>query len=380
MLNRLPEEVLNRVIRHLDTPETLADLSHLSLVSSQLSSSIWSYRSRHPVFQSSTQAQQYLKAYKKPQTQVETLIVCRGERRKVVQVKVGRKKVSKELEDSVTEEELVQLCRVLSNLKEIRLEEPSFATLRRRQIGFALNLSQLRNLSIIGRSSASTAENEGGFNLTAIGQILDTVPQLKHLELRNIRSSKTSLSGIPQPTFQLSSFSLFTSHFLTSSQLTWLLSSSTNAESLRTIEFYLPRNVLPYELHSIYWAPIRVTSLFISCENVRVIESIPLHCPHLEQFELNLLSRQELVDARKLLKNSTQYRRLKEIRDSSKREGGGLNLGSMAEGLLLYRRKVGISKIVLVSGMAREDGHLELKAVCRVLGVALEQWNKGMER
>ncbi|GAA5956879.1 hypothetical protein JCM3765_006627 [Sporobolomyces pararoseus] len=380
MLDKLPDEVLDRVIDHLFTPEALSDLSHLSLFSTRLSTSIRSYRSRHLVFQSSTQVQQYLKIHKQPDAQAKSLIIRKGQRRRVEQVKIGRKKSMQEVEDSVTEEELVQLCRIFPSLNDVRLEEPSFSTLRRRQIGFASNLSQLQTLSIIGRSPESTTDIEDGFNLSAIGQILTTVPQLKHLELRNIRSSKTSLSGIPHPTFQLSSFSLFTSSFPASSQLSWLLSSSTTAESLQTIKFQLPRNVLPYELHSIYWAPIRVTSLSISCENPEVVECIPLHCPHLERLEFNLLSRNnELVDARRLLKNSIQYRRLKEIRDLSKRDGGGMDLRSVAEGLLLYRKKVKLSRIVLSTGRREEKGLRELKAACRLLGVVFEQWSEGVQ-
>jgi hypothetical protein len=374
MLDKLAVEVLQRAIQNLDTLEQPSHLSRLALVSRRLSNSIRDYRTRHPVFQSSTQAQHYLGRRSGYDTEAESVTIRKGHRKRMEQVKVGRQKVTREVEDSVTAEELVALCQTYAGVVQLRLEEPAFTSLRRRQINFAASLSKLTILSIIGRLWSSEAPDDAGFNLTTVGQVLNTVPQLKHLELRNLRSSRTSLSGIPPPSFTLTSFSLFTTPFLTSSQLSWLLSSSTQAESLRTIDFNLPSTVYPYQLHSIYWAPIRVTTLSIECENPRVIEYMPLHCPHLERIEFKLVSRRdketESIDARLLLKNAIQYRRLQEIRDQTSQ--GGMDLRSLAEGLLLYRKKVSIRRISIWAEKRREDGFRELEEVCKVLGIGLE--------
>lgn len=371
MLQTLPEEVLERLCSHVGPYASVEALSSLALVSKQLAISVRNFRSRHPLVRSSTAARGYCRRHDTSSPHAVTLTIAKGTRTRVETVKVGRMKVVREVEDSVTEEDLVQLCRKSPKVVNLRLVEPGFSSLRRRQIGFASSLSNLRSLSIIGRQGSTADSPDLGFNLTTIGQILSTLPTLEHLELRNVRSSPTSLSGISPPSFHLSSLLLFTTPFLSPRHLTWLLSSSNESESLRTIKFHLPTSVLPFQLHPIYWAPIRVTSFYISCHDPKKIESMPSHLPHLERFEFNLLSEPSSVDGRMLLKTSNQYHRLREIRDYS--EAGGLDLRSLAEGLLLYRRRVKVEKITIRRGRKTEDGYRELWAVCGELSITLEE-------
>ncbi|GAA5895675.1 uncharacterized protein JCM6883_001584 [Sporobolomyces salmoneus] len=367
ILEKLPEEVLKRIICYLDTP------SDLATVSKRFSTLIRNYLSRDLVFRSSTAVQQYLKKNpKSPRIEGKYLTIAKGKRTRQKITKVGGRSKVLEWEDRVTEDELVELCRIHPHLVCLRIEEPAFSSLRRRQIGLLSNVSQLTNLSIIGRRYLDN-DDSNGFNLTTIGQILQTVPQLKHLELRNIKSSKTSLVGIPPPTFKLSSLSLFTPSFLSFSQLSWLLSSTTEAESLRTLKFYLPPNVLPFQLHSVYWAPIRVTSLYISCENPAVIESMPLHFPHLERFTFALLRRPDrnrsYIEARRIFLNSKKYETLKELSDESKR--GGMEPVLCMEGLMGF--KPGLRKITLRGGRYRESGLCQLKEYCREMDIVFEE-------
>ncbi|GAA5844052.1 hypothetical protein JCM5353_000128 [Sporobolomyces roseus] len=361
----LPKEVLDSIIAF--TSASPIDLSHLALVSTQFAQSVQFYRSFHTVLSSSTQTQQYLKrSSSKAGSQVQSIILERGRRTRAEKVKVGRSKVVREVEDSITEEELVKLCHISSKLVELRLDQLSFTSLRRRQVSFAASLSHLTRLSIIGRRGS----DDGGFSLTTVGQILETLPQLLHLKLRNLRSSAQSLSGLSPPTFHLRSFTLYTPPFLSSSQLSWLLDSSTFAESLRTLDFALPLDVLPSTLHSIYWAPIRVTSIHISSDNVQAIESMPSHCPHLERLSFDSSAR---IDVRRILKNALQYRRLNCVRDLSVDKAGGVDLRQMAEDLLRYQRKLRIRKIVIRSERKEEDGYRELKVVCQNLRILLEE-------
>ena len=365
MASNLPREVVDSIVAF--TSHSTTDLSHLALVSTRFAHSVQSYRSLHLLLSSSTQAQHYLKGLlRKAGQQTQSLTLQRGWRKRVEKVKMGRSKVEREVEDSITEEELVKLCQLSPSITALRLDQLSFTSLRRRQVSFASSLPHLTRLSIIGRLDS----NDGGFNLTTVGQILGTLPQLLHLKLRNLRSSPQSLSGLSPPTFHLRFLTLYATPFLHSSQLSWLLDSSTFAESLRTLDFFLPLDVLPSTIHSVYWAPIRVKALYISSANAQAIESMPLHCPHLERLSFESSTR---IDARNLLKNALQYRRVKCIRDQSIGEAGGMDLRHVAEGLLIYQRKLRIRKIVIRRGRKEEDGYRELGVVCRDLEVMMEE-------
>ncbi|GAA5830004.1 hypothetical protein JCM3766R1_006736 [Sporobolomyces carnicolor] len=375
MLHNLPGDVLDRIICHIDDRANRQNLYRLVLVSTRLAKVVQQHLSRHPVYRSSTATQRGSKCTLTPALAAEALVVGRGSRTKAATVKVGRAKVAQNVEDSVTEEDLVRLCQSYPRLVTLRLEEPRFNSLRRRQVGFAANLDRLTSLSIVGRGDASL----GGFSLTTVGQVLEGLSQLRHLELRHLQVSRASLAGLSPPSFQLSSFELVTDPFLRPSQLLWLLSSSTQAESLRTLRFHLPTDVVPFELHSIYWAPIRVTSLEITCASVAPIEAMPLHCPHLRRFTFNLLAPTKTdpkrrVNGTTLLKNALEYGGLRAVEDRS--EGIGMDLQTLAEGLLLVRKKLQIARVAVWNDRKTEPGYRALLEVCRLLSLPLFEFSR----
>ncbi|GAA6014019.1 hypothetical protein JCM11491_003490 [Sporobolomyces phaffii] len=362
----LPDEVLERVIQHLEESSGCASLSDLAVVSSRISRAVIAYRLRRPVLCSSAAVGRYLEQRAASARDAQALTIAKGTTSRTQKVKVGRTSTFREVEDSVTEDDVVKLCQMNPNLVAVEIVQPEFSSLRRRQISFASSLVHLRSLTIIGRSSTS------GFNFSTIGQIASTLPRLSHLSLGNLHSSPTSLAGIPRPSFHLSTFVLFTpAPFLSPSQLSWLLASSTESESLQTLKFHLPCSVLPYKLHSVYWSPIRVTSLYLSSRNARAIEAMPVHCPHLERFEFAAdSSAPPRVDARALLANARRYGRLREIRDHTTDLSNGIDLRSLAEGLLLYRKKLRIERVTIRTGRRGEDGFREAEEVCRILEIA----------
>ncbi|GAA5926959.1 hypothetical protein JCM1841_001598 [Sporobolomyces salmonicolor] len=312
MARKLPLEVVRGIVQAYDALPQPTEVVSLALVSSSFRAQVRQHLLMRIVISSSSSAQTLLKILNNDSDLCKlarTLTIARGPRKRLQTGGKGKKASQSWIEDSVTEVEFVQLCLKLEGVTEVHLREPAFVTLRRRQANFASSLSHLRTLSICGRPDSS----QPGFNLHTVGQILLTVPQLEHLALRNLHAFPTSFHGLSLPSFSLISLALFLTSNLSSSHLYWLLSSSMNADSLRTIASDL-HDLRPAQLHSVYWCTARVTKVALSSNVTGAIECISLHCPSLERLELRASA---LVDAEWLLRNACDYGTLKELVDES---------------------------------------------------------------
>ncbi|GAA5839971.1 hypothetical protein JCM11251_006575 [Rhodosporidiobolus azoricus] len=303
--------------------------------------------------------------------QARCLVIGRGARKRLQPAGRGKKKHEEWVEDAVTEEDLVKLCGKLPNLEAVHLREPFFVSLRRRQLGCLSSLSRLSTLSVSGRPSHP-------FSLHTVGQLLLTLPQLKHLALRNLSCPTSSFANLPQPSCHLVSFALFDSPAISGQQLSWLLHSSTNAESIRSLAFDIAPTVLPSTLHTVLWAPVRAFEISCTSEQAGSIEHLPRHCPSVRKYTFRSSRR---IDPVLLLKSCGVFGTVEQLVDASG-VGAGLHPIYLAAALL-EDRKGGVATIrsLCFSRQKRgEEGMRILRVVCRIKGISLSFFDAGVEK
>lgn len=283
-----------------------------------------------------------------------------------------RKAAPRWIENAITEGELVQLVAMLPALQELHLRELAFVSLRRRSLGdLTSHLGALHTLSIAGRPPLSSAHaSDTLFNLHTVGQIVVSLPQLRHLSLRHIHASPTSLQGLTFPTFALTSFALFSTPDLIPHHLHWLLRATSHAETMRTLA--LDWDQSPRILNPIRYAALRVEQLALTTSTPGVVEAFVLHCPSLKQLTLRA---SVPVNAARLLGNLEE--RLSELVDKSEGPGCGVDarmLGLIiAGGCLKQGRK--LRRLSIVGKKAEENRRAELVKACaeRQVIVTVEQ-------
>ncbi|ORY65632.1 hypothetical protein BCR35DRAFT_334610 [Leucosporidium creatinivorum] len=270
---------------------------------------------------------------------------------------------ARQVEDAVTEGELVQLATALPKLQAIHLRELAFTSLRRRSLSdFTSQLSSLHTLSISGRPAAapSSHPSDSLFNLHTVGQIVISLPQLRHLALRHIHASPTSLEGLsPYPTFTLTSFALYSTPNLTPKHLHWLLRSTSFAESLRTLA--LDWDSSPRILNPIRYSVLRVERLHLTTTTPGVVENFALHCPSLTRLTIKA---SVPVDGVRLFGNLEMP--LLELTDRSEGERNGLDRRMLS--LIIAGRSLRFArKLRRLSLAPREESERrleELKKAC----------------
>ncbi|BGP17721.1 hypothetical protein JCM10213_005301 [Rhodosporidiobolus nylandii] len=358
----LPAEVLQVILQAYSTIVSPAELAALATVSHSFRTLVRRQLHTHVEIRSSTSAKQLLDRIARDPalaSQAQSLTVSRGTRQRLQTAGKSRKKAQQWVEDSVAEEDIVKLCGRMQNLGAVHLREPAFATLRRRQIAFLAGLSSLRTLSISGRPSSP-------FNLHTVGQILLTLPNLQNLGLRHLRCYPDAFDALASPSCNLISFALFSTPDITPKQLAWLLSSTTEGESLRFLAFDILPSCHPSLLNAVKWAPVRATSIACTSSQPKAIEDLPLHCPSLRQFTFRASS---ALSPATLLTACNTFSTVVDLVDRSP-AGMGLAPRMLAEALLL-RAERRIERISLALGKRDEGGFPALKAVCRSLGITL---------
>ncbi|BGP49628.1 hypothetical protein JCM10450v2_005529 [Rhodotorula kratochvilovae] len=362
----LPDEVLQRIVDHVQATSTPAEIAQLAVVlPSQVSLALHT----QPVLASSISVQQYLQRLngdKGIAGLARVLKLQRGTRMVRRAPGRGRKAKEEQVEDAVTPEQLVLLAQRLSGLVELHLLEPSFDTLRRRQVDFASNLPHLRVLSIVGRSGAS----DRAFSLHTVGQILQDLPNLAHLALRNLHCYPSALAGLSPPACKLSSFALFSSPAITPEQLRWLLKPSIYADSLRSLAFDIPPHLPPSHLSSVKWAATPVTRLAVTSSRPEVVEGLPQHFPSLRRYTF---CSPAPVDPHRILASCVSCGPVDAIEDHS-RLNGATPL-AWAEALLYARKEPGLAslrRLSLAASRREEKGFAILEEVCDLLGVQLK--------
>ena len=262
------------------------------------------------------------------------------------------------VEDAVEPDDLVLLVGALPGMQELHLRELAFATLRRRHVQFASALSHLHTLSICG------SPGSGSFNLVTVGQVISSLPQLKHLALRHIHVHPSALEGISPPTFQLQSFALFSTRYLEPRHFRWLLRTTSHAESLRHLA--LDWNDSPRKINPVRYVVLRLTKLSLSTRIPGTVEAFVMHCPSLR--DLTIKSSYP-VDVRVFSNLETP---LWSFVDRSS-PGGGVSL-SLLERVVRTRRPPftrELSKVVVMAWKDDEEAALEkLRLACLAKGVA----------
>lgn len=355
----LPRELTQLVIDSA-SPASLAQLARVSpSFNTQTRRALFT----SPVLSSSAAAQLFLRSLKQDPSlahMVETLTLERGNGTKLASA--SKRKAGAQIEDAVTEAELVQLATALSQLRAIHLRELAFTSLRRRSLSdFTSQLSSLHTVSIAGRPPApSSHPSDSLFNLHTIGQIVLSLPQLRYLALRNVHASPTSLEGLsPYPVFTLTSFALYSTPNLTSKHLHWLLRSTSFAESLRTLA--LDWNSSPRILNPIRYSVLRVERLHLTTSTHGVVENFALHCPSLTRLTIEA---SVPVDGARLFGNLETP--LLELVDRSEGEGNGVDTRMLALIIagrsLRFARK--LRRLSLAPRQAKERQTDELRKAC----------------
>jgi hypothetical protein len=349
-----------------------SSLAQLALVSPAFNTETRRAVFTAPVFDRSAAAQLFLRSLKQNSSlapMAESLTLERGTSTKLASAS-KRKAGASPVEDVVTEAELVQLATALPHLQAIHLREVAFTSLRRRSLSdFTSQLSSLHTLSIAGRPAApSSHPSDSLFNLHTVGQIVISLPQLRHLALRNIHASPTSLEGLsPYPTFTLTSFALYSTPNLTPKHLHWLLRSTSFAESLRTLA--LDWDSSPRILNPIRYSVLRVERLHLTTSTPGVVENFALHCPSLTRLTFKA---DVPVDGVRLFGNLEMP--LLELADRSEGEGNGLDTRMLA--LIIAGRSLRFArKLRQLSLAPREESERrseELRKACEARRIGLD--------
>jgi hypothetical protein len=353
---QLPVEVAQAIVEHC---AGLDELKQLALVSPSFRLAVSKHLHWDVLITSSTAARAFLiKLEANPILAIgaRTLTVAKGRRTRTEKVGRGRKAVEQQVEDSVSEEDLVKLCGKLRRATAVHLEEPNFSTLRRRQVGCLFHLS-LTTLSIHGRSDSP-------FNASTVGQLLLTLPKLRHLSLRNIHFFPGALDSLTVPSNGFSSFSLTSSPSISSKQLYWFLHSTINAESLTSLSFDIPPNFRPSRLYPVRWAPVRTTEIYCTSEQAGALENLPRHCPSLRRYTFSSSQR---LDPQRLLSACEAFDTVAELFDASA-VGSGLSPLRLAAALAIEdgSKFRSLRRISFIKSRRKEDGMRLLRAVCRI--------------
>ena len=209
-----------------------------------------------------------------------------------------------------------------------------------------------------------TGRESVGFNLHTLGQILTATPNLATLALDNISIHASALSGLPPPTFRLTSLTLKRAPHFTRKQLKWLLRPSSFAESLRQLALTWDGSAGP-ALNGVRYAALRVTRLVLSTSTPGLVESAALHFPSLERLEVRAACR---VDAGRLFGNLE--RPLVELVD---RSGEGAGVGRRGLGWVVATGDLegvrGLRRAVLSGGGG--EGMEMVRVACQAKGVEL---------
>lgn len=306
---------------------------------------------------------------------------------------IKKQKSSNVIISEITANDLVSLLSQFT-LEELHLKELSFNSLRRRQLELNSSTFALKKLTIFGRlhsnsNSINSAKEEDGFNLYTTGSILNQLPLLTHLALRNIKQMPSAFDNLPPPTFKLKSLALIgelsTANSFTSSQYKWLFHSTAWAESLKDLILEWNNNS-PKILNSIRYLVIRVENFYLKSNQSRVIENFLLHFPSLLHFTFN--SYVHPVDFRRLIWNlELPLLSIFDYSPNLSKTKFGLNSRDLA--LVLSKRdKVESLKFarnirsITINSDEMDSSSSKLKEVCEEKGIKLnflKAWSRDVD-
>jgi hypothetical protein len=202
MVSNLPAETMDCIVRHLGAMSDRATILKLASLSSPWHNRVQQHLYRNVVLSSSTAAGLLVRSLEKnPRLErlVQSLTLSRGTSMRSIP---GKKKGSTvTVEDAIEPTHLSTLSTLLPSLSAFHLVAPSFPSLRRRQVNFALSLEYLTTLSLIGPEDVL-------LHLVTVGQIIGPLHQLQKLALRWISVQAGSLVGLSPPEYRLKEFAL----------------------------------------------------------------------------------------------------------------------------------------------------------------------------
>lgn len=249
---------------------------------------------------------------------------------------------------AITEEDFVQAIEHIHSLQELHMRQLHFTSLRRRSLSaLTARAHTLQTLAISGPAQMNASKPESaGFNLNSVGRIVSACQNLRHLHLRNVRSSGPTLDKLGAvPPCALRSFALISSPTIKQNDLAWLLRSTCLAESLRDLALEWHDSPRPI-LESVRYGVLRLERLAFTTRIEGSVESLMLHCPSLQHLQFKVTG---MVDPVRLLANLE--RPILRLEDHSE-PGHGFNLLQLA--------------VAIESGHLKFARQLERVAVCLV--------------
>ncbi|GAA5860978.1 hypothetical protein JCM3774_003211 [Rhodotorula dairenensis] len=318
----LPDEVLERILDYavydLSPPAAVA----LALVSKRFAAFVHLRQIRLRSASAALRLEQLLTERPSAAQRVKTLVLVNDSQGTLSPLPLASRRGSRSTPASFDADMLVRLCAHLQGLGVLVLRELDLSALRRRQLGFAVQLSHLHSLVI---SSPSPDQQSGAsarqLNLNILGRIVQDLPHLEHLAVRGIRGTSSALRGLAAPSCRLVSFGLFSTSGVTGSHLQWLLAGTTASDTLRTVAFDLGESVRPAQLSAVKWALLPVRHVYITSSNTKAIAELPHHFPSLRTYSYRTPSRFDALP--ELLRSLPAERRI-DVFDASPDQGGFL--------------------------------------------------------
>ncbi|BGP25864.1 hypothetical protein JCM10295v2_004804 [Rhodotorula toruloides] len=357
MLTDLPSDVLERILSFIQYTSTPAQFARLALVSPSVRTLVNRLVVRNPVFSTTGGATAFLAKAKNVTlvaSDVRALVLRRKES--------APSRIRFKADESCSEEDLLRLCSVCTGINELHLEETAFTTLKRRQVGFASNLSSLRILSIAGSGA--------GFNLHTVALILQDLPRLEDVALKRIQAFPAALKALPPPTCRLRRFALHESPSVSPKQLEWLLAAAIEVDSLRNLAFDIA-DIPPSRLGGLRWAATPVRSLRLTSSELHAVEKLAAHFPSLSTYTFATSGHPDVLT---LLSSCGKSASFQQLVDRSVGDNG-LQLLELASALLYLRRRgrlASLRRVVLPSHRRLDRAFRVLAEVCMRLGIVCD--------
>lgn len=323
MLDRLPNEIQERIFACVHHGEDVEALVRVSQVSRRFAAAL---HLRNARIRTEGAARRFIERIDSSNSgRVRNLVV----EHRPVATKSSRSSPRRrnQTSDGVSCAFISRLCGTLPKVEVLTLRGIDLSGLRTRQLGSALSAGTLCSLVIsspVGPDAPTSDELR--LSVHTLACLLRDLPELKHLGVRGMRGSPSSLRGLSPPSCRLRSLALFDLHGVSAAHLAWLLASTTKADSLKQLAFELDPRWRPYQLSALKWALLAVEHVAVTTFNPRAVAKLPQHFPSLRSYAFRTPG---TVDSGDLL-TSVPWGRPVRIHDASAR---GCAIGSTVRSL-----------------------------------------------